>query len=498
MSTKKFYSVARGVTIGIFTEWSRCEQSVHRFKHAVFKGFKSLDQAINFLLAGSTFSSCNQIPVFDETDNPKTPEHFGHKCNGVHCTKDTCNIDEQEGDDSDNNCAIHEPLSDNEEETTPKTFMISEQTNTQTLTDDIQNKIIPKCTTCEQVCDEFMILCSKCTKWTHYKCTCLPSYQLFILTTSSRKYTCESCSKVPQQFKDKWKPIKSNNIQNVNTENCTKCTNKDDTLEIVSRIEQSVVQAITNTHESCKDDQISLLQSQIEDFKFARGKQLNELSKQLDEIDSKCETDRPYFDSKIENLIKIQHQNIDQKVLNLSKENATLKAKLENEKNLCTLTQKIDFITQTQDGLTDALGKISEKTTEMTDTLKTTCEAMLICAKSNEIKRNDENNNHVSHKNNSPRQPSRRLENNTRQHTQENTYLIDTQNRFQPLLLDEDTISINSDNYKPTTATIKPLKQVAVVGNSHIKNLRTNYLLNGCEVSKFNVYSFEEAKDKVE
>ncbi|CAG2227114.1 unnamed protein product [Mytilus edulis] len=192
----------------------------------------------------------NQIPVFDETDNPKTPEHFGHKCNGVHCTKDTCNIDEQEGDDSDNNCAIHEPLSDNEEETTPKTFMISEQTNTQTLTDDIQNKIIPKCTTCEQ--------------------------------------------------------------------------------------------------------------------------------------------------------------------------------------------------------------------------------------------------------NNSPRQPSRRLENNTRQHTQENTYLIDTQNRFQPLLLDEDTISINSDNYKPTTATIKPLKQVAVVGNSHIKNLRTNYLLNGCEVSKFNVYSFEEAKDKVE
>ena len=253
MSTKKFYSVARGVTIGIFTEWSKCEQSVHRFKHAVFKGFTSMDQAINFLLAGSTFSSCNQIPVFDETENPKTPEHFGHKCNGVHCTKDTCSIDELEDDDSDNNCVLHEPLSDNEEETNPKTLMINEQTNTQTLTDDIQNKIIPKCTTCEQVCDKFMILCSKCTKWTHYKCTCLPSYQLFILTTSSRKYTCESCSKVPQQFKDKWEPIKSD-INMINTENCTKCLNKDDTLEIVSRIEMSVVQAITNTHESCKDD----------------------------------------------------------------------------------------------------------------------------------------------------------------------------------------------------------------------------------------------------
>ncbi|CAC5397745.1 unnamed protein product [Mytilus coruscus] len=203
----------------------------------------------------------------------------------------------------------------------------------------------------------------------------------------------------------------------------------------------SVVQAITNTHESCKDDQISLLQSQIEDLKCERGKQLNELSKKLDKIDSKCESDRLYCDSKIENI-------------------------------------KIDNITQTQNSLTDAVDKISDKTTEMTDTLKNTCEAMFIYAKSNETKRDNENNNHVSHKNNtrSPRQPSSRLDNtcNIRQHTLENTYPIDTQNRFQPLLLDDDNISVNSDNYKPTCAT-KSLKQVAVVGNSHIRNLRTKY-----------------------
>ncbi|CAC5385136.1 unnamed protein product [Mytilus coruscus] len=257
MSTKKFYSVARGVRIGIFTKWSRCEQSVHRFKHTVFKGFTSMDQAVNFLLAGSKFSSCNQIPVFDETDNPKTPEHVGHKCNGVHCTKDS--IDDLEGDDSDNNCVLHEQLSYNEEETNPKTLMIDEQ-NEQT-------------------------------------------------------------------------------------------------------------------------------NSQIEDHKCERGKQLNELSKKQDKIDSKCESDRPYFGSKIENIVKNQHQNIDQKISNLSKENATLKAKLENEKILCLLTRKIDNITQTQNSLTDALDKISDKTKEMTDTLKNTCEAMLIYAKSNETKR---------------------------------------------------------------------------------------------------------------
>lgn len=30
-----------------------------------------------------------------------------------------------------------------------------------------------------------------------------------------------------------------------------------------------------------------------------------------------------------------------------------------------------------------------------------------------------------------------------------------------------------------------------------VMNLITKYLLTGCEVSKFNVYSFEEAKDKL-
>jgi viroplasmin and RNaseH domain-containing protein len=42
----KFYSVANGVKIGIYTEWSACEQKVSKFKHAVYKGFKTIDEAI--------------------------------------------------------------------------------------------------------------------------------------------------------------------------------------------------------------------------------------------------------------------------------------------------------------------------------------------------------------------------------------------------------------------------------------------------------------------
>ena len=49
-STKKYYSVAKGRNIGIFTEWSSCEISINRYPHAVHKGFEKLEDAINFLI----------------------------------------------------------------------------------------------------------------------------------------------------------------------------------------------------------------------------------------------------------------------------------------------------------------------------------------------------------------------------------------------------------------------------------------------------------------
>ena len=39
MPKKEFYSVARGLTIGIFTGWRKCNASVHKYHNAVFKKF---------------------------------------------------------------------------------------------------------------------------------------------------------------------------------------------------------------------------------------------------------------------------------------------------------------------------------------------------------------------------------------------------------------------------------------------------------------------------
>jgi viroplasmin and RNaseH domain-containing protein len=79
----KFYSVANGDKIGVYTEWSPCELNVSKFKHAVYKGFKTIDEAIYFLLSGNAYSSCKNIDVH-EKDEIKTPTEYGHSC------EDTC------------------------------------------------------------------------------------------------------------------------------------------------------------------------------------------------------------------------------------------------------------------------------------------------------------------------------------------------------------------------------------------------------------------------
>ena len=79
----KFYSVANGVKIGIYTEWSACALNVSKFKHAVYNGFKTIHEAIYFLLSGNAYSSCKNIPVH-EKDEIKTPT--GPSCEG------TCSI----------------------------------------------------------------------------------------------------------------------------------------------------------------------------------------------------------------------------------------------------------------------------------------------------------------------------------------------------------------------------------------------------------------------
>lgn len=96
MTKKNFYAVSRGETTGIFTRWSKCELSIHKYSNAVFKGFETIDEDIAFLIAGGTYITCINIPVYDDTQTVKRPTDFDHLCeNETTCTIASLDISEQ-------------------------------------------------------------------------------------------------------------------------------------------------------------------------------------------------------------------------------------------------------------------------------------------------------------------------------------------------------------------------------------------------------------------
>ena len=78
MTKKNFYAVSRGEATGIFTRQSKCELSIHKYSNAVFTGFETIDEAIAFLIAGGTYITCINIPVYDDTQTLKRPTDFNH------------------------------------------------------------------------------------------------------------------------------------------------------------------------------------------------------------------------------------------------------------------------------------------------------------------------------------------------------------------------------------------------------------------------------------
>lgn len=112
-----------------------------------------------------------------------------------------------------------------------------------------------KCTqSCSNENDSCMILCNKCRKWTHYSCSQLPLYQLYILISSSRRYTCELCTIISPDFTSKWQ----NNLVTKNiTNHENSCKIDKTTLDVVARFEKSMVNALKSIHNSNKDQKIN-------------------------------------------------------------------------------------------------------------------------------------------------------------------------------------------------------------------------------------------------
>ncbi|VDI16242.1 Hypothetical predicted protein [Mytilus galloprovincialis] len=166
MAQKKLNSVAKGRKLCIYKEWSSCELTINKFKNAVYKGFSGIDQAILFLFAGNSFSSCSAIPVFDSEGRAHSPVHFGHDCSGQ---TGTCNYESLESS------TPYVENSDSETEHIEVLKLVENMENENEIihsneTDDIQqnnsghdlNNNIGCIKNCKNNNDDNMICCSDC------------------------------------------------------------------------------------------------------------------------------------------------------------------------------------------------------------------------------------------------------------------------------------------------------------------------------------------------
>jgi ribonuclease HI len=69
----KYYSIAKGKKIGVFTSWGEVSTYVTGFSGSIFKSFKTLDEAINYLMDNSVKFTDEDIHIPKaESDKPKT------------------------------------------------------------------------------------------------------------------------------------------------------------------------------------------------------------------------------------------------------------------------------------------------------------------------------------------------------------------------------------------------------------------------------------------
>ena len=82
--------------------------------------------------------------------------------------------------------------------------------------DAAKEKELNPCTAngCAMKSNDLMLKCTECKHFTHFECTKLPAYQLFLYKTSKRRFICESCAgPVPDEFLERANQV--NNFLNL-------------------------------------------------------------------------------------------------------------------------------------------------------------------------------------------------------------------------------------------------------------------------------------------
>ena len=74
------------------------------------------------------------------------------------------------------------------------------------------------CGVCDKAVSETGIQCVDCRLWYHFSCSQLPAYQLYIFEVSQRRYSCEKCSMMDDDFQKKFNSETSKSSTSNNTD----------------------------------------------------------------------------------------------------------------------------------------------------------------------------------------------------------------------------------------------------------------------------------------
>lgn len=106
------------------------------------------------------------------------------------------------------------------------------------LTED-QDGVKFTCNKCLTDCveGENCIQCQDCKTWIHYICSRLPPYQLFLYESTQRRYTCESCTEVDEEFITEYKKQVANTDERNNvSKKSTASTQTDAAHDVTPRV----------------------------------------------------------------------------------------------------------------------------------------------------------------------------------------------------------------------------------------------------------------------
>ncbi|CAC5386637.1 unnamed protein product [Mytilus coruscus] len=352
---------------------------------------------------------------------------------------------------------------------------------------------------CTQLCNDiqnaFMIQCCRCQLWTHYKCTRLPVYQIYLLTSTSRRYNCETCTTVPPSFLEKCKSsfvqIQGRGDDKVKTRH-SDTTENDRTLKILDRIENSVVDAITKTHEKNQDDIIIQLKLDLQNERNHK-EHMSEISKKFEEIKGTISTASSEIKSETNTIMKEGYDKVSTKTINRIRDFTEKLNKNVNENISKTLQNKIDPIAET-------LQKNNENSITATKALEVAGTKLSDNTRTNrEITKTLED---IAKTLNSDKQyPSANSANNPGKkkstHSEESIPSIAVSNRYSPIAEEDESGQTGNSQFQHESSHVSETKKALILSNSHVRYIRLDNFLQGCTVHKYTSYSMSEMEEKL-